>query len=172
MKPYILLSRGVNVGGNNRLPMKDLKQHLESEGYERVKTYIQSGNVVLKTKSNPSGRVAEIVESKFGFRPEVMAFEQLKFEDAIKANPYSSYDGKTVHFYFCANKPKLNVAKVESLLSNDETYELKDKVFYLHAPNGIGRSKLVLNIESCLGVSYTGRNLNTVLKLEELVKNV
>ncbi len=172
MKPFILLFRGINVGGNNLVPMKELKSHLESEGYESVKTYIQSGNVILKSKSDPSERVAEIVESKFGFQPKILSFEKKRFEDVIRANPYKSYEGKTVHFYFCARKPKLNISKIESLLSNNEAYELKDKVFYLHAPNGIGRSKLVSNIESCLGVSYTGRNLNTVLKLKELVNSV
>ena len=90
----------------------------------------------------------------------------------IRENLFKSYEGKTVHFYFCASNPKLNRQKIESFISNRESYELKGEVFYLHAPDGIGRSKLVLNIESCLGVSYTGRNLNTVLKLEQLIKDV
>ena len=81
-------------------------------------------------------------------------------------------EGKTVHFYFCFEKPTLNLDKVESYISSSESYELKGNVLYLHAPDGIGRSKLVLNIESCLGVSYTGRNLNTVLKLQDMIQSV
>ncbi len=172
MKPYILLFRGINVGGKNLVPMKDLKHYLEDEGYEDITTYIQSGNVVLRSKVNPSESVAKIVESNYGFQPKILAFEKKRFDEAIRANPYKSYEGKTVHFYFCASKPKLNIQKIESFISNRESYELKGEVFYLHAPDGIGRSKLVLNIESCLGVSYTGRNLNTVLKLEELIRDV
>ncbi len=171
MKSYVLLFRGINVGGNNIISMKELKLVLEGEGYKDVKTYIQSGNVVLKVKSNPAKRVASVVELSFGFKPDVWAIEETDFEKKISANPYTSYEGKFVHFYFCAKRPNLNVQKVESLIANDETFELKDNVFYLHAPNGIGRSKLVLNIEACLGVSYTGRNLNTVLKLRELLQN-
>lgn len=172
MKSYISLFRGVNVAGKNLIPMKELKAVLEGEGYEGVKTYIQSGNVVLKAKSNPAEKVASIVASEFGFRPDVFALEKSDFESIVDANPYSSYEGKTVHFYFCFEKPKLNLDKVESLISSSESYEIKGNVFYLHAPDGIGRSKLVLNIESCLGVSYTGRNLNTVLKLQDLVRSV
>lgn len=171
MKTYVLLFRGINVAGKNIIPMKELRALLEGEGFGDIKTYIQSGNVVLKANSNPSKRVVSIVESKFGFRTDVFAIDKPEFEDILDANPYQSYEGKTVHFYFCYKKPKLNLKKVESLISNSESYELKGNVLYLHAPDGIGRSKLVLNIESCLGVSYTGRNLNTVLKLRELVQN-
>lgn len=171
MKSYILLFRGINVGGKNLVPMKELKILLEGEGYGDVKTYIQSGNVVLSVASNPAKRVAAIVETEFGISPDVFAIEKSEFENIVVANPYHSYEGKTVHFYFCSEKPKLNLNKVKSFISSSESYELKGNVFYLHAPNGIARSKLVLNIESCLGVSYTGRNLNTVLKLRELVQN-
>ena len=152
--------------------MKELKSLLEAEGYEGVKTYIQSGNVILSTKSNPLKNIASKVKLKFGFNPEILAIEWTKFENAIGANPYSSFEGKFVHFYFCTKKPKLNLHKLETIIANSESYQLKGNVFYLHAPNGIGRSKLVSNIESCLGVHATGRNLNTVLKLKEMAKNV
>lgn len=172
MKSCILLFRGINVGGNNLIPMKELKSILGSDGYENVKTYIQSGNVVLRLKSNPCKRVGDLVETNYGFRPEILAFEKNEFENIIKANPYPSNEGKKVHFFFCVKKPKLNVSRIESYLANGEEYELKDNVFYLHAPTGIGRSKLVSNIESYLGTSCTGRNLNTVLKLKEMVECV
>lgn len=172
MKSYILLFRGVNVAGKNLIPMKELKTLLEGEGYGDVRTYIQSGNVVLKAKSNPVKEVASIVASEFGFTPDVFAMDKQAFKTIVDANPYSSYEGKTVHFYFCFEKPTLNLDKVESFISSSESYELKGSVLYLHAPGGIGRSKLVLNIESCLGVSYTGRNLNTVLKLQDMIQSV
>lgn len=172
MNTYILLFRGINVGGRNLLPMKALQPLLESEGYKSVNTYIQSGNVVLRAKSKSLGGIALKVEKKFGFSPELLSLEKSEFEKAVNLNPFSSYEGKTVHFYFCVKKPVLNKQKLESFAADSEQYKLQGNVFYLHAPNGIGRSKLVSNIEACLGVPATGRNLNTILKLQEMAENI
>jgi uncharacterized protein (DUF1697 family) len=60
---------------------------------------------------------------------------------------------------------------LEKSISDNENYKLVRNVFYIHAPDGIARSKLVANIEACLGVSATGRNLNTVNKIKGLVDN-
>ncbi len=171
MKTYIILFRGINVGGKNILPMKALRSLLETEGYGNVNTCIQSGNVILSTESNPLKNIKLRVQSEFGFSPEILALDKAEFEKAVGANPYPSFDGKTVHFYFCAEEPGLNVGKIQALVANDEEYKLDGRVFYLHAPNGIGRSRLVSNIESCLGTSATGRNLNTVLRIKKMLQN-
>ena len=172
MTTYILLFRGINVGGHHLLPMKDLKSLLEEEGYEDVKTYIQSGNVVLKSKSTPKSTIAAKINTVYGFSPEILILSKTEFERVVSANPFPLYAGNTVHFYFCAKKPALDKLKLESLASDSEKYQLQNKVFYLHAPDGIGRSKLVSRIEACLGVSATGRNLHTVLKLSAMLKNI
>lgn len=70
-----------------------------------------------------------------------------------------------MHFYFCHKAIKINQEKLSKYLSTSESYVVKDKVFYLHAPEGVGRSKRVANIEACLDQLATGRNLNTVKKL-------
>lgn len=171
MKTYIILLRGVNVGGKNILPMKELTALLERNGFENVNTYIQSGNVVLQSEKRPSTEIEKLIASKFGFEPKVLVLEQSEFDSAIKNNPFSPTDGKSAHFYFCRNQPKPNIMKLKKLLAESEEYQLNGNVFYLYAPNGIGRSKLVANIESCLGVPATGRNLNTVRKLEQMAQN-
>ena len=61
--------------------------------------------------------------------------------------------------------------RLNQLKSGTEEYALKRNVFYLHAPDGIGRSKLAAQVERCLGVAVTGRNLNTVNKLAELARD-
>jgi len=153
------------------LPMKALKSLLENSGFKAVSTYIQSGNLVLMGSKNPSLEVKELIQSEFGFTPEVLALSEKEFNLSVANNPYPEHEGKTVHFYFCTGTPKINNAKLEGVASETESYKLVGKVFYLHAPNGIGRSKLVASIESCLGVSATGRNLNTINKLAEMVHN-
>ena len=82
------------------------------------------------------------------------------------SNPYKNeIEGKLVHLYFCKSNPELNIDKIKHLSSDSERYTLIGNVFYLYAPDGIGRSKLVANIEAYLGVAATARNLNTVNKV-------
>ena len=171
MKTYIVLFRGINVGGNNILPMKELSVVLADNGYEDIKTYIQSGNVVLRSQKRPGPDISSLVQKKFGFKPEVLALEESEFFSAVKNNPYNSSEGKTIHFYFCKDSPKVDTEKLDLLRSESEQYYIEGKVFYLYAPNGIGRSKLAARIESCLGVPATGRNLNTINKLQVMVEN-
>ena len=113
MKTYIALFRGVNVGGNNLLPMKELVALLEKNGFQNVKTYIQSGNVVLKGKKVSSTELRTLIAGKFGFKPEVTVLEKSEFDSSIKHNPFNLVEGKTAHFYFCSKKPKLNSEMLE-----------------------------------------------------------
>ncbi len=171
MKKYIVLLRGVNVGGKNLLPMNELKELLEESGFKGVSTYIQSGNIVLMSSQNPEVKVKALIQSKFGFSAQVLAISEKNFDLSINANPYAENEGKTVHFYFCERIPAPDYSKLDAKISESERYTVIGKVLYLHAPDGIGRSKLVGSIESCLGVSATGRNLNTINKLANMVHN-
>lgn len=166
---YIVLLRGVNVGGNNVLPMKELAALLQRNGFEDVSTYIQSGNIALKSKTNPGLIIHSLITEEFGFEPKLLTLPVNQFMQSVANNPFTGFEGKTVHFYFCIDAPILDKEKLAKLSSDTERVELIGNVFYLHAPDGIGRSKLVANIESCLGVSATGRNLNTVNKLVTMV---
>ena len=164
MEKYVIFFRGINVGGNNLLPMKALVPLLE-EAFEEVSSYIQSGNVVLKSPSNPADIIEKIVLDNFGFLPELFILTATDFCTAMANNPYQMFEGKFVHFYFCHNAIMINQEKMTKYLAETEAYLVKDKVFYLHAPDGIGRSKLVANIETCLDQPASGRNLNTTNKV-------
>jgi uncharacterized protein (DUF1697 family) len=170
MNTYVMLFRGINVGGRNILPMKELIHLLETEGFENVKTYIQSGNVLLSSPQKPDDSVSMAIRSKYGFSPNIMTFEITDFEAMVKNSPFDSEVGKTIHFFFCNEQPKPDHEKLEQLVSTTEQYKIKGNVFYLYAPDGIGRSKLASKAEACLGVSATARNLNTVSKILELAE--
>lgn len=170
MKKFIVLFRGINVGGKNLLPMKELVPLLKQNKYESVSSYIQSGNVVLKSANNPTEQVQSIVSKNFGFSPAVISIDDSTFSTIALHNPYKEFEGKFVHFYFCNNAINMVHDKLDKYLAATEEYTVKDNVFYLHAPDGIGRSKLVANIESCLGQSATGRNLNTINKIRAMIK--
>lgn len=173
MNTYIVLFRGINVGGKNILPMKDLKDTLTRVGFEAIKSYIQSGNLILQSAEIKASKIAQqiclAVEKNFSFSPTVLVLDIRGLQKAINNNPFSTEDGKRLHFYFMDSKPKNPDLKVIAELKiESEQYELKDNVFYLFAPQGIGRSKLAARIERAMGVPATARNWNTVSKLSSM----
>ena len=173
MDTFIALFRGINVGGNNIIPMKELASLMTNYGYTNVTTYIQSGNVVFNSKHEPDSEIGDLVEQKFGFKPEVLILSRNDLIQAIENNPYSPGEGKHCHFGFCKSSPKsVNVSKLRHLKTDSEQFCIKGSVFYLHAPDGIGRSKLAAKAENCLGVPVTSRNLNTVNKLSKMLEIV
>jgi uncharacterized protein (DUF1697 family) len=173
-----MLLRGINIGGRNALPMKELIALLKDLGCRNVRTYIQSGNVVLQAGKNASSlpkQVSAIVKEHRDFAPHVLLLEMQEFERAIAANPFpdAESDPKGLHFGFLDSVPsKPDLMKLEALKTKSERFQLIDKVFYLHAPDGVGRSKLAANSEKILSSSMTDRNWRTVSKLRDLAEEV
>lgn len=175
MKRWVALFRGINVVGNNILPMASLVGHLEALKLKNVKTYIQSGNAVFDTRfTNLTSLKASIVariEEEHGFAPKLLLLSPDALQKAFNDNPFphAASEPKSLHFFFLeqpatnANTKALELAKAET-----ENYVLTDLVFYLHAPDGIGRSKLASTAEKHLGVAATARNFRTVEKLMAL----
>jgi len=171
MTDYIALFRGINVGGRNMVPMKELVAIMEDCGHENIQTYIQSGNVVFSGKSKANEQIINLIAERKGFRPELLVLDVEEFEQAIRNNPFESAEGKAIHITFCKSRPEaVDENRLNELKSETERFALIDNVFYLFAPDGIGRSKLAANVERCLGVTTTSRNLNTVNKISEMVK--
>jgi uncharacterized protein (DUF1697 family) len=95
-------------------------------------------------------------------------------ERAIRKNPFpeAASDPQSLHAGFLASVPeKPDLEALESLTSNRERFRLIDRVFYLHAPDGIGRSKLAARAEKLLGVPMTDRNWRTVCKIQEMARS-
>lgn len=177
MKTYIALLRGINVGGHNLLPMKELVTLLENLGSSCVKTYIQSGNAVFRNKTvdsvSLSKRISVAIKENHGFEPRVLLLNLDELENAIVLNPFpeAEVEPKTLHIFFLdsvPNNPDLDL--LESIKRNNERFKLIDKLFYLHSPDGIRRSKLAARIEKLLGVSMTARNWRSVCKFLEMAK--
>lgn len=177
MKTYIALFRGINVGGNNRLPMKELAALLESLGAESVKTYIQSGNAVFRHETEStaelSSSISAAIKESHGFEPRVLLLELAEMEQAIASNPFPQAEAepRTLHLYFLTAAPQNpGLEMLDGLKKANEQYKLIDKVFYLYAPDGIGRSKLAERVEKALGVAATARNWRTASKIMAMAK--
>jgi uncharacterized protein (DUF1697 family) len=168
---WIALIRGINVGGKNKVNMKELTQLMEEKGFGQVQTYIQSGNVVFRSESERGDEMATLIEESFGFRPAVFIMSGSYLRKAAEQNPYPVDAGKMVHFFFCDQAPtNVDFDFLESLRLESESYKLIDRVFYLYAPEGIGRSKLAEKMGRAFkGVTMTARNLNTIDKLLEMI---
>jgi uncharacterized protein (DUF1697 family) len=177
MKTYIALFRGINVGGNNPLPMKELVAVLEDLGSRNVRTYIQSGNAVFvsqeKDASGLSDKIRVEIKRRRGFEPHVLLLELEDLEKVVKKNPFpeAETDPQALHAGFLASVPENpDLKTLESLKQGNERFQLIDKVFYLYAPEGVGRSKLAAKAERLLGVPMTDRNWRTVCKIREMAK--
>ncbi len=176
---YVALLRGINVGGNNKVPMADLKACLEDAGLESVRTYIQSGNVILqsseKDETKLTQKIERAIEKAFGFPVVVALFNHAEFEaiaqhvpkDWLK-NPEWKYN------YLFLKKPTTAQEALDAL------GEQKTEIEYVKAGNGVlyqamsiklfGRTTASKMIGTPIYKQMTIRNHNTVTKLAELLK--
>lgn len=173
-KVWIGLFRGVNVGGNNKLPMKELVKLMEAEGFTRVKTYIASGNVVFRAEASEAElqkRIEDLVEANFGFRSKLFLVTADHLQKLLDANPFRDHEhkGAAQHLFFIQGPiTKADTARMDELKAPNEAWHLTDECFYFYAPDGIGRSKLGEKLSQCLKADMTARNLNTVETLLEM----
>ena len=179
MKPHtthVALLRGINVGGKNLLPMKELVKLFEKAGAVDVATYIQSGNVVFSTPAAAldgfEAEMAAAIEKRFGLRVPVVLRSAQELAAVAKSNPYfsRSADPKTLHVAFLAKKPAAaDAARLDPKRSPGDRFELRGRDLYLHLPNGVAKTKLTNDyLDRTLGTVATVRNWNTVGKLVEM----
>ncbi|MGE5758667.1 MAG: DUF1697 domain-containing protein [Sideroxydans sp.] len=175
MTTLIALLRGINIGGNHKLPMKELAALLTGLGLRDVQTYIQSGNVVfrsnVKDKAALAAKISAAIYAQHGFAPQVLLLDAEELRKAIANNPYPEAEAnpKSLSLLFLAEAPQHpDLKSLEAIKTTSERFKLVGKVFYLHAPDGFGRSRLAANAERLLGVPASGRNWNTVRKLAEM----
>lgn len=179
MTTYIALLRGINVGGHNKLPMAALVTLLEDLGLRSVRTYIQSGNAVFRSDmadaADLAPRITAAIEAAHGFAPHVLLLTGDDLRHAAASNPYpqATAEPKTLHLYFLAEAPaNPDLAMLEDVRGENERFELHDRVFYLYAPDGIGRSKLADKVGKALDVPQTARNWRTVDRLLRMADEV
>src|SRR5690349_24957325 len=102
---WIAFFRGINVGGNNPLPMKTLPALFEACGCADAKTYIQSGNVVFRSSVTSAAKleeaIAKAVHAKHGHQPRVMILSAKELARAVKRNPYpqAEKEPKSLHLF-------------------------------------------------------------------------
>ena len=157
--------------------MRGLVTLLESIGARNVRTYIQSGNAVFQSGQQDvsllSRKIGAAVEKGHGFAPRVLVMKAERLEKAVRDNPFPGAESepKNLHLYFLASSPERpDLDALESVRAVGERFVLEADVFYLHTPDGLGRSRLAAGVEKLLGVPATARNWRTVCRVLEMAK--
>ena len=177
MTVFVSFLRGVNVGGHKRVRMVDLAKVYDSLGFDKVQTYIQSGNVVFScTKEDMAtlaSRIARKMENQLGLTADVFIRTLDEIEELRARSPFKK-DQIRVHVTFLKDK-LLQVAtdKLDAVRGEDEEYLVSGKEVFLYLPSGYGRSKLSnALLERVLKTRATTRNWNTVQALLQMAKDI
>jgi uncharacterized protein (DUF1697 family) len=164
--------RGINVGGNRKLPMATLRTLCEKLGWTDVATLIQSGNVVFRCDATALKRASAdletAIEKAAGFRPVVVVRTLDELRAASRANPLGSgLDPAKLLVLFLSDEPDAGASKALAAIKADpERIALVQRDVFLHYPNGIGTSKLAFTmIEKAVRAPGTTRNWNTITKV-------
>lgn len=178
MRRWIVLLRGINVSGQKKVIMAELRELLAAHGFSNIKTYIQSGNVILDAEgelkpSDIEKRIASLIKSSYGYEVGVFAFLPEWLQGIVHKNPYlkkANLEPKQLYLAILDQVPqKDNLIRLDSFNVGQDEYHIQGSVIYLRYSNGAGKSKLTNNLlESKLKVRATSRNWNTVMKLLEL----
>lgn len=184
MSIYVALLRGINVGGKNKIKMADLKSMFEAIGMCKVKTYIQSGNVLFESDEEEEPlrlKLEKEIEVTFGFAINVILRTAEELKKVAENCPFSKDEiaeaeatagGESLYVAFLHQKPsREGIARIEAYKSIYEEYKLVDRDMFLLFPQSILKSKLANNLQK-LDVSVTVRNWKTVNKLVYLVNEM
>jgi uncharacterized protein (DUF1697 family) len=172
---HVVLLRGINIGPRNRVAMPALREQLADAGFEDVRTYVQSGNVVLESKDPPDKVAREVerqIEKRFGLDVAVVVRTRAELAQVVKRNPLGGVatDPKRYQVSFLAEPlGREAIRKLEGIAAPEERLVAKGRELFAWHPAGVARSKLWSRLASRdLGVVATARNWTTVTKLLEL----
>ncbi|MGI8687449.1 MAG: DUF1697 domain-containing protein [Thermomicrobiales bacterium] len=176
---YVALLRGINVGGKNKLPMKELLDLFVQAGCRDARAYIQSGNVIFQADTDSAASLPDVITARiaerFGYRVPVLVRTAEQIGDVIRHNPFIAAGAaeEALHVLFLANQP--NAASVDSLdpdRSPPDAFIVRGQEIYLRLPNGAGRTKLTNTyFDAKLAMTSTGRNWRTVTTLFALMES-
>ena len=181
MAVLISMLRGVNVGGHKLLKMDALRALYESLGLKEPQTYVQSGNVVFKTKDRDltllARKIEKGIEETFAMHSDVILRTPAELRNVIAKNPFAGRDGigpKKLLVNFLASDPGPEAReKVLSIKADPDELQMEGRDLYIYFPNGMGRSKLPWAvIDRALKTRGTARNWNSVIKLLEIAEKL
>lgn len=172
MTVVISFLRGINVGGRNMIKMETLRELYQLMGLLDVQTYLQSGNIVYRTRERNLTklglRLEDEIESRFGFRPSVIQRTPAELRDVVARNPFAGREGiepSKLLVSFLRDQAQ-EIDKVREIPAHPDELHIDGRELFIYFANGMGRPQLSLaKVERTLKTAATGRNWNTVTKL-------
>jgi uncharacterized protein (DUF1697 family) len=175
MTVHVAMLRGINLGPTRRVPMAELRELLSEAGYEDVRTYVQSGNIVLRSPAKPAEAERELralISEHFGFDVPVIVRSRAQLAAVVKANPLGDVadNPKRYQVSFLAEKPPAElVRRIAQHAHESERVTARGREIYAWHPDGVARSKLWNALAGRdLGITATARNWSTVTTLLEM----
>jgi uncharacterized protein (DUF1697 family) len=172
---WVALLRGINLGANNRVPMADLRELLESRGYHDVRTYLQSGNALFtvgRTAAATMERtIASAIKRELGVETVVLVRSAAEIATVVEHNPFAGrrgVDPKRLHAVFLSKAPaRAATASIDMGAFAPSEYAFGKRVVYARLPRGVIGSPMP-NWERMLGVRATMRSWAVVLRIHEM----
>ena len=181
MPVLISMLRGVNLGPHNRIKMDALRAVYASLKFQDPRTYVQSGNVLFKTKEKNNAELANKIQAAIqkacGCSPAVILRTTSELRKAIAASPFADRPhlepGKILLTFLTAEPPKDAPATLARFKDYPEELHLKGRELYIYFPNGAGKTKLPWSaVEKYLKVTGTARNWNSVTNMLKMAEEM
>jgi uncharacterized protein (DUF1697 family) len=174
---HVVLLRGINLGPTRRVAMPELRELLAEGGFEDVRTYVQSGNIVLESKlssSKVAERCAELISERFGFDVPIVARTRTQLAKVVKRDPLGDVAENPKRYQVSFLSARLDpeiVKRLNELVVEPEQFVANGLELYAWHPDGVARSKLWNELAgSRLGVTATARNWTTVTTLLKMAE--
>jgi uncharacterized protein (DUF1697 family) len=181
MNTYVVLLRGINVGGKNKIPMSDLKRCLVEQGFEGVLTYIQSGNVIMRSALNSeelSAAIEDILPKKFKLDSSVVrvaVFEYATYKKIVMQAPKDfGKDAENYRYnviFLIKFSPVEAMEQIEARGGVDEVRQGDHAIYFRNSILNASKSRLSRIIKQPVYQSSTIRNWNTTMKLLKLLED-
>jgi len=174
---FVALLRGINVSGRRAIPMGALRESCKALGLDDVRTYLQSGNLVVRAGGQRpdelAARLRDAIAREFGHEVDVQALSARQWERVVGANPLRPATGARASLYHAtflsSSVPERRFRSLDLPASAGERAMMVGKVIYLYCPNGYGKTKLSnAFFEKAFQLSATTRNWRTILALRDM----
>ena len=176
MGVYIALLRGVNLGGHRKVPMAELRALAQELGYARVRTYIQSGNLIFQSDKAAralQGELEQAIAGRFGCDVPVAIRTPGEIEAVLREAPFEDADGAVVYVFFAVEEPAAQRVREipQALPSTEDECRAAASHVYVRYHHGVHLSPLSNTwLERRLGVPLTARSISTVRRLLEMAR--